>query len=179
MNYCITILIFSEDRLSLKDFCSYLYLPWPHEGPIYPVVLTQLSEDLTWLRCISPCVVPFSARREQSGEKWIKFSSSKVCCQTGFLTQRFTSWPVAAVSAKPICSFELSSTEETPPLRCSDPGANHSFLLKHKRSWCSLTHSLDKVVQALAYSPRGEGPELIPCSNLRIQVYPFYFQKDV
>lgn len=69
MNYFITILIFSEDCLSLEDFCSYLYLPWPHERPIYSVVLTQLSEDLAWLGCISPCVVPFSARREQSGEK--------------------------------------------------------------------------------------------------------------
>lgn len=110
-NYCITVFVFNEDRLSLKDFRSYLYLPWPHEGPIYSVVLTQLSEDLTWLCCISPRVVPFSARREQSGEKWVKFSSSKVCCQTGFHTQRFTSWPVAPVSAQLNYSFELSSTE--------------------------------------------------------------------
>lgn len=63
----VTILILGEDCLSLEDFCSYLYLSWPHEGSTYSVVLAQLSEDLAGLGCVSPRVVPFSARREQNG----------------------------------------------------------------------------------------------------------------
>lgn len=111
MNYVITVLIFCEDCLSFKDFCSYLYLPWPHEGSAYFVVLTQLSEDLTRLGCISPCIVPFSARREQKVKRngWV-VPSTKFTGKSGLAMLIFALWPVALMSAQPNFSFELFST---------------------------------------------------------------------
>lgn len=146
LNYFVTILIFCEDCLSLEDFCSYLYLPWPHEGSTYSVVLTQLSEDLAWLGCVSPCIVPFSARREQSEAKWVRFSFWRVHWQI----RNFHPEICFMVSGPDIFSVKFFFVQhcfflETPPLSAQVLEINHSFLLKHRRSWGSIAHSLDKV----------------------------------
>lgn len=151
----ITVLIFCEDCLSLKDFCSYLYLPWPHDGSTYSVVLAQLSEDLAWLGCISPCVVAFSARRKQRVKgNGRGFSLAKCVGESGLAMQRLASRSVAVTSAQPNFSFELRH------LLCLLRPWGQTF--KHRRSWGSLTYSSGKVAQALAWSPRGKDQSMFP-----------------